>query len=330
MTDSTSPPSATVGGERAPTLSGKARAAVLCLAFAGLLFDGLEMGLMPVASLSVSKSLLGAAYTDTLGGEWFARFTAALMLGAAIGGIALGALGDRIGRARAFGVCALFYSVFAGLGAFVQTQEQMLGLRFLVGLGAGGMWPNAVALVAECWPNASRPLVCGVTGAGINCGYLLLSLVALQWHVTPDDWRWLFRWAAIPAILGVVALKWLPESPSWLAQRNPRSARGASPARTIRRSPPAWCAAARDEKVRAAGSPVLTTRCLLALFNNFTGWSGIYNYLPMIFKQGGFPETTSAIFQYLLAYSFMGVMTLLACFAVDRVGRRPLWLAGSC
>lgn len=177
------------------------------------------MGLMPVASLSVSKSLLGAAYTDTLGGEWFARFTAALMLGAAIGGIALGNLGDRIGRTRAMGVSILFYSVFAGMGAFVQTQEQMLVLRFLVGLGAGGMWPNGIALVSECWPNTSRPLVSGIMGAGINAGYLLLSLVAWQWPVTPDAWRWIFCWAAIPAMLGLGALFWLPESPIWLAKR---------------------------------------------------------------------------------------------------------------
>jgi MFS transporter, SHS family, sialic acid transporter len=217
-------------------LSKKARVWVLIVAFAGLLFDGLEMGLMPVASLSVSRSLLGTAYTDPLGGEWFARFTAALMLGAAIGGIGFGILGDRIGRARAMGVCILFYSVFAGLGGFVNTQEQMLLLRFLVGMGAGGMWPNAVALVSECWPNASRPVIAGVIGAGINLGYLLLSLVALNWHVTPDAWRWLFRWAAFPAALGLFTLFFLPESPKWMAQRNAVS-RPTPPLRELFRPP---------------------------------------------------------------------------------------------
>ena len=97
------------------------------------------------------------------------------MLGAAVGGSLLGNLGDRIGRARAMGVSILFYSVFAGLGAFVQTCEQMLVLRFLVGLGVGGMWPNGVALVAECWPNTSRPTVSGILGAGINVGIVCLS-----------------------------------------------------------------------------------------------------------------------------------------------------------
>jgi MFS transporter, SHS family, sialic acid transporter len=151
-------------------LSRVMRIAVLAAAFLGLMFDGFELGLMPVASLSVTKSLLGNDFTDGLGGVWFARFTAALMLGAAVGGSFLGNLGDRIGRSRAMGVSILFYSVFAGLGGFVTTCEQMLLLRFLVGLGVGGMWPNGVALVAECWPNTSRPTVSGILGAGINVG----------------------------------------------------------------------------------------------------------------------------------------------------------------
>lgn len=207
-------------------LSPRARTVVLFAAIGGLLFDGLELGLMPVASLSVSKALLGGAYTPTLGGDWFARFTAALMLGAAVGGIALGSLGDRIGRARALGVSILFYSLFAGLGAFVRTQEQMLTLRFLVGLGVGGVWPNAVALAAECWPDKSRPIVAGLMGAALNGGILLLSQIARTWHITAESWRWIFQIAAAPAVLGVLVLVALPESPLWLASRTVRSRRG--------------------------------------------------------------------------------------------------------
>jgi MFS family permease len=136
--------------------------------------------------------------------HWFARFTASLMLGAAVGRIALGNLGDRIGRTRAMGISILFYSMFAGLGAFVQTQEQMLVLRFFVGLGVGGMWPNGVVLVSECWSNTSRPVVAGVMGAGINVGILLLSQLVRHIPITPDSWRWIFQIAAIPAVLGIL------------------------------------------------------------------------------------------------------------------------------
>jgi predicted MFS family arabinose efflux permease len=200
-------------------LSRAARAAVLAAAFLGLMFDGIELGLMPVASRSVSQGLLGTDYTEALGGKWFAWFTAALMLGAAIGGTYLGNLGDRIGRARAMGVSIVFYSIFAGMGAFVTSSDQMLALRFLVGLGVGGMWPNGVALVAECWPNASRPTVAGVLGAGINVGILALSQLVRVHPITPDAWRWIFQLAAIPAVLGILVLALLPESPKWLAAR---------------------------------------------------------------------------------------------------------------
>ncbi len=210
-----------------PVLSPRARYAVLSAAIGGLLFDGVELGLMPVASLSVSQSLLGAAYTPMMGGDWFARFTAALMLGAAIGGIVLGNLGDAIGRSRALGVSILFYSLFAGLGAFVRTQEQMLLLRFLVGLGVGGVWPNAVALAAECWPNKSRPIVAGLMGAALNGGILMLSQIARAWHITSESWRWIFILAAAPAVLGFLVLIALPESPLWLAARE--QCRAASP-----------------------------------------------------------------------------------------------------
>ena len=205
-------------------LSPLARWGVLATAILALLFDGVELGLMPVASLSVSKSLLGAAYTPMLGGDWFARFTAALMLGAAVGGIVLGGLGDRIGRTRALGVSVLFYSIFAGLGAFVETQGQMLVLRFLVGLGVGGVWPNAVSLAVECWPDKSRPMVAGLMGAALNGGILLLSQVVRVWTLTPDSWRWLFQWGALPAALGLAALTVVPESPVWLNRRGGPSA----------------------------------------------------------------------------------------------------------
>lgn len=206
-------------GASPSVLTSSGRATVLVAAFLALLFDGVELGLMPVASLSVSTSLLGKAFTPALGGQWFAWFTAALMLGAAIGGIVLGNLGDRIGRSRAMGVCILFYSIFAGLGAWAQTQEQMLLLRFLVGLGVGGLWPNGIALVSECWSGASRPLVSGAMMAGMNAGILLLSQTVRLWPITADSWRWIFHVAALPAILGIYVLVVLPESPKWLESR---------------------------------------------------------------------------------------------------------------
>jgi len=204
-------------------LSRNARYAVLFVAFAALLFDGMELGLMPIAARSVAKSFLGAAFTQELGGLWFARLNASLLLGAAVGGIWMGALGDRIGRTRALAISVLFYSVFCGLGYFAGDLNQMLLLRFLVGLGVGGVWPNGVALVSECWPKVSRPMVAGIMGAGLNFGIFLLSRLTAHFHITPESWRWIFAVCAAPALLGIFTLWWLPESPTWLAARARRN-----------------------------------------------------------------------------------------------------------
>jgi MFS transporter, SHS family, sialic acid transporter len=55
--------------------------------------------------------------------------------------------------------------------------------------------------------------------AGLNVGILLLSQLARVWPVTPDSWRWIFRLSGIPAVLGILVLVALPESPEWLQSR---------------------------------------------------------------------------------------------------------------
>jgi len=200
-------------------LSRGGRAGVLASAFVGLVFAGVQLGLMPLLSLSVSRDLMGSAFDDGLAGEWFARYTAAIMLGAAFGGILLGGLGDRIGRTRAMGVSILCYSIFGGAGGFVTSQGQLVALRFLTGIGVGGMWPNGVALVSECWKGATRPLVAGVVGTGINIGILCVSQLGRLREVTPTTWRWMLEVSAVSVALGVIALRFIPESPRWLATR---------------------------------------------------------------------------------------------------------------
>ena len=72
-------------------------------------------------------------------------------------------------------------------GAWAKTVEQMLFLRFLVGLGVGGLWPNGVALVSECWPRATRPLVAGAMMAGLNAAATNPAVKGLSEYGTPRN-----------------------------------------------------------------------------------------------------------------------------------------------
>jgi MFS family permease len=213
---------ATESGLTMTALNLRYRLLVAIFVFLALLFDGVELGLMPVASLSVSRSLLGNDFTPALGADWFAWLTASLMLGAAFGGMIFGHMGDRFGRVKALAASVLFYSLFAGFGGQVSGLNQLCVLRFMVGLGVGGVWPNGIALALECWPRASKPKLSGLLGSAINVGILSLSQVARLYPITPDSWRWLFHWCAAPAILGMLIALLLPESPAWVAfKKNP-------------------------------------------------------------------------------------------------------------
>lgn len=68
---------------------------------------------------------------------------------------------------------------------------------------------------------------------------------------------------------------------------------------------------------------------LLALFNNWTGWSVIGGYIPMLFEMSGLENRAQAILQFAVTCGFMGLMTLVSLLLMDRVGRRPLWLFAS-
>lgn len=225
------------GGAAGATLSLGKRLFVLAVAFTGLIAAGFQLGLMPLASLSVSRDFLGHEFEHGVAGDWFARYTAALMLGAAFGGIFLGALGDKIGRARAIGVSILCYSIFGAAGAWVNGQNELLVLRLLAGFGVGGMWPNGVALVSECWSSATRPMVAGVIGTGLNIGILCVSQLGRIHPVTADAWRWLLQLSAVSIVVGLIALFLLPESPAWLASRGRAGRKPSRPLRELFRPP---------------------------------------------------------------------------------------------
>lgn len=186
---------------------GRSRQLVLLAAFLGWMFDGLEMGIFPLVARPALLDMLtqmprdSSIIPDEFVGMWMGRITALFLVGAALGGLVFGWLGDRVGRVRAMTWSILTYSVFSGLCYFAQTPWQLGGLRFLAALGMGGEWALGVALVMEVWPQEKRPLLAGVIGAAANLGFVLIALLGFYWKVTQDSWRWVMLAGAAPAAL---------------------------------------------------------------------------------------------------------------------------------
>ena len=110
----------------------------LLAAFLGWMFDGVEIGLFPLAARPAMVELLGPGTPGSPPPifEWILGITAAFLVGAALGGVFFGWLGDRIGRVKAMVLSVFTYSVFSGLCCFSQAPWQMGALRFASALAS--------------------------------------------------------------------------------------------------------------------------------------------------------------------------------------------------
>ena len=205
--------------------SGRGRYFVLLAGFFGWLLAGVQLAVSSIVMRDAAKDLLASSIEGDVG-KWFGWLTGGFMLGAALGGYLLGYLGDRIGRKKAMAISIGCYSVFAGLSCFVTSPGQLLLMRFLIGLGVGGMWPNGIALVSEAWPGLSRPMLAGVIGTAANVGIMLFSLLTMFVVVTPDSWRWTMGLTAWPILLAGFVWFFVPESTRWLEAVRNRNAAG--------------------------------------------------------------------------------------------------------
>jgi MFS family permease len=191
---------------------------VLAAAFLGWMFDGLEMGLFPLIarpSLQQMQAAGGAAVSDAFVGQWMGFATAAFLVGAALGGVVFGWLGDKIGRVRAMSLSILCYSLFTGCLYFSTQPWHLAVFRFIAALGMGGEWSLGVALVMEVWPDKSRPLMAGLIGVASNVGFASIAVVGLFFRVTVDSWRWVALVGAAPALLTLAISFFVPESEKW-------------------------------------------------------------------------------------------------------------------
>ena len=219
------------------SLTRNERIGLLVAAFLAWMFAGLQISLFVLIHRQMVAGLIGSRLPQQIETQWFAWYQAAFLFGAAAGGWLFGWLGDRVGRTCAMASSVLVYSLFTLVCYFLSSAEEMLAIRFFACLGIGGVWPNAVALVAEAWPNASRPLLAGLLGAAANVGFVVLGVICYCFPVTEDSWRWTFLVAALPGLLGVWFILLLPESPRWFTATQRTGAASGSPFREVLRPP---------------------------------------------------------------------------------------------
>src|SRR5205814_569532 len=161
---------------------------------------------------------------------WATRATSIFLIGWATGGLVFGMYGDRIGRVRTLTYTILLYSIFTGLSALSVGPLDYCAYRFLTGLGVGGVFAAAVALLAETMPSNARPFTLGLLQALSAIGnctaallFMALGLLELNGYLDAlksvglSAWRVLFLIGIVPAVLVIFIQRRLQEPESWRA-----------------------------------------------------------------------------------------------------------------
>lgn len=208
---------------------------VFMVATAAWLFDCLDQQLFILARNNAIQTLLakdgGLAFADVDPAkvkEWGGYATSIFVMGWATGGLIFGSIGDRIGRARTLSLTVLLYSVCTGLSAFSQSMLDFCIYRFITGLGVGGVFGLAVALVADALPETARPKALGLLQALSAVGNVTAGLCAMSVaKMDPtQSWKYLFWIGAAPAFLCIFIMLRLKEPEKWVQARAASQAAG--------------------------------------------------------------------------------------------------------
>ncbi|MBP2602643.1 aromatic acid/H+ symport family MFS transporter [Acinetobacter calcoaceticus] len=177
-----------------------------------IIFDGYDLVIYGVAlPLLMQQWSLTAVEAGLL--------ASAALFGMMFGAMIFGTLSDKLGRKKTILICVTLFSGFTFIGAFAKGPTEFAILRFIAGLGIGGVMPNVVALMTEYAPKKIRSTLVAIMFSGYAIGGMTSALLG-AWLVKDMGWQIMFLLAGIPLLLLPLIWKFLPESLAFLVKSN--------------------------------------------------------------------------------------------------------------
>jgi SP family arabinose:H+ symporter-like MFS transporter len=284
-------------------------------------------------------------------------FTSSALVGCILGAVMAGVLGDKYGRKPVLIIAAALFFISA-LGCTIPPSFKILySVRIIGGIGVGIASVLSPLYISEFSPPKIRGRLVALYQLSIVTGILLaygsnwiLQIYSIHHTVIPggsgflykifvgEVWRSMFGMEMVPALLLLVLLLFVPESPRWLIQAGRRKS-GKKILEKI-----SGIKVAEEEfmeilsslgqekgKLRELFRPGLRTALLVAVglsvFGQLTGINAVIYYGPEILKQAGIQFGNALQFQTILGIINL-VFTILALLLIDKLGRRPLLVGG--
>ena len=292
--------------------------------------------------------------------QGLAALFGAALFGSIAGSVIFGPICDYIGRTRTLVVATLMFGILTVAAGLSQNLTQLIALRFLAGIGLGGVLPCAIALTSEYAPATRRSALVNAMFCGFTLGAATSGLIA-AWLIPVFGWRMVFlAGGLVPVTLAIISHFILPESLSFLTAKGGREdeIRAVLAKITPGGVPLDWLP---QSEVVSAGTPATElfavrplSGTLLLWLTAFCGLMSIYllnSWMPLLLTQQGYSisqaSVIGAMFQVggTLGAIFLGILmdrkkpnrviaiaSLLAGFFLFAIGwfaGQPVLLAGA-
>ncbi len=300
-------------------------------ALGGLLF-GYDTGVISGAILFISKDF---SLTTRL-----QEFTISVVLIGCIAGSAVaGTIADAIGRRLTLLAAGVIFLIGALASAFTPDETILLVGRFVVGIGIGFSSVVAPLYISEVAPAKVRGALVSLYQFAITVGILGAYFIDYVF-AGRGDWRWMLGFALVPSLILIGGMIFMPESPRYLFRRG-HDSRARDELNRIAENPQDSIheeSSIRESlKVKSSGFAAFKVPAVglalfigvsLALLQQVTGINTVIYYGPQIFQMAGISSNTASILAQTLVGTVNVLLTLVAIFFVDRVGRKPLLYIG--
>ena len=286
---------------------------------------------------------------DKMAEGWF---VGSALVGAIIGVLFAGALGDKAGRKNTMIISAVLFCVSMIGCALSGSFTELVTYRIVGGVGIGVASIVCPLYISEISVAQHRGLLVslyqlavtiGVVGAYIMNNYLLVYSQSepelsgvLNTVFVSEVWRGMLGMGFLPSFIFLVAVLFIPESPRWLITRDKLSSAEAIFSRIytdpaeIQRQIAATrevCDTKESSEIKLLFQPGIFTALIIgvciAILGQFMGVNAVLYYGPEIFKSAGLPSDDALFYQVLVGLANM-LTTVLAMFIIDKVGRKSL------
>lgn len=273
---------------------------LLCWSFLAMMADGFDISALASAAPQLARTWHVAPHT-------FAPALSASLFGILVGAPVLGMMGDRFGRRTSIITGCIIYGFGTLATVWAANLDQIVILRFLTGIGIGGLMPNTIALNSELSPRRIRATLIVLMFTGITTGSGLPGYIQ-AWLIPRYGWQIMFWIGGLaPLVIAIVLRFTLPESIKYLASRPLRQAELMRTARRMRRD----LHIADDAQFLTGDAPPATGSGLAQIFSGALRWITpilwvcfatalmanffLTSWLPLILENSGFTPRESGV-----------------------------------